>query len=61
MLGSTVCHMRKDIDDLGELSMSLYDDVIRFIKKVKKNNFPDDIHELIRCKLQIAYLSANPP
>ena len=58
---SAAWDIRKDIQDLGEMSLSLLEDMIKFIKKAKEISFPKDVHELSRSKQQIAYLSANPP
>ena len=48
--------MRNDFDDLSDISLSIFDDMITFIKRVKKNEFLDGIKKFIRDKQQIAHI-----
>ena len=52
---SAAWSMRNYFDDLADMSLSIFDDMITIITRLKKNEFPDDIKHLIRDKQQIAH------
>ena len=53
---SVAWSMRSDFDDLADMPLSIFDDMITFIKRVKKNEFLDGIKKFIRDKQQIAHI-----